>query len=162
MPQPVANTPSARSSQGYYTVGQGFSIQPTNTTLTTANVPNDNATSLIGADAVQFTIPPVGHVSLLFPNLPVRNNKVNPLNPFLVSQTPFTVLAQDSLIFFAIPQGGTTPVECKPYGQINAYSQAPGPFLGSGTYTGFGVTITGAEGTTGTIFAMLIMQRGSS
>jgi hypothetical protein len=99
---------------------------------------------------------------MYFPNLPVRNNKVNPLNPFLVSQNPFTVLPQDSLIFFAVPQGSTNPVSAVPFGKLQTNTIAPGPFLGSETYTGFGVTITGTVGTKGTIFAMLLMQRGSS
>lgn len=162
MARPVANTPPARSSQGYFTVGKGFNVQPSNTTLTTANVPNDNATSLIGADAIQFTIPSTGSISMYFPNLPVRNNKLNPVNPYNFSQTPFTVLPQDTLIFFAIPQGSTTPVDVQPFGKLQSFVQVPGPFLGSETYAGFGATVSGPVGAKGTIFAMLLLQRGSS
>jgi hypothetical protein len=163
MAQPVSNTPSVRSAQGYYTVGTGFGIQNTNTSYATANVPNDNASTLLGVDAVKYGLNPGTSNQYTFANLPVRNNRANPLQPTAVSQAPFTVNAQDTLIFVCFEQGNSA-VGIQPYGLTKENLIVPGPFLGSDTYIGFGVTITapsGATASSGTIVGLLFLQRGN-
>jgi hypothetical protein len=99
-----------------------------------------------------------------FSNLPLRNNRVNPLQPTAVSQAPFTVNAQDTLIFVCFEQGNSA-VGIQPYGLTKENLIVPGPFLGSDTYIGFGVTITAPGGTmasSGTVVGLLFLQRGSA
>lgn len=162
MAVPASNQPPSRSVQGYYTVGTGYTVQNTATSLTTANVPTDNATVLIGIDVVSYRVGPTGSIDLTFPNLPVRNNKTNPVQPFLTTQKPFSVLQGDTLLFVTFPQGTAQPVDTQPYGVVSNVNRYPGPFLGSNTYTGFSVTVTGTSGTTGQVIGMLFLQRGTS
>lgn len=161
MAQPVANTPSVRSTTVGYTVGGGLVAPNSNTTLTTANVPFDNQTVLLGIDAVQYTVPPGGKINILFPNLPVFNNANNPLNTVLTGQKPFTVLPQDTLVLMTVSQSTNYAVAVEGYGLLSSNVKAPGPFLGSGTYLGFGTTVSGNTGSTGIIVGMLMLRRGT-
>lgn len=158
---PTSQTTTQRSVQGYYTVGTGYTIPQTATSLTTANVPTDNSTVLIGIDVLTYMVPTAGTATYTFRNLPVRNTAANPLSPVAGQQSPLTVNTGDSLLFVAFAQGTQTPVAVETYGIISQVKRAPGPFLGPQTYSSFGVGVTGAAGSTGQVVGMLFLQRGS-
>ena len=160
MPQPPANPPTMLSTVMGYTVGAGLVNPVTTTKQTTANVPFDQACTIIGVDVAIYDAV-TGQATVSFPNLPKRSNSQNPLNPQQYNQNTLTVNPQDQLIFVVTPQSTNNPVAVEGYGVLKTGS-APGPFLGPETYYGFQATVSGAPGSNGLIIGMLFLNRGLS
>jgi hypothetical protein len=161
MAVPASRAPVNLSVSGGYTVGGGFAFPQSNSTLTTASLPTDGATALITVDVVSYVLDGTGTTDVFFPNMPLRNNRINPLiNNGQTQQKPLTVLPTDTLTFVGFQQGTNAPVNILPFAQQINLTHSPGPFIGPGIYTGFGVTIRGAAGNTGQVVGMLLLNRG--
>lgn len=146
MPVQFAQAPTnARSLRAM--TGTGVKEPPNRFTAATSQAPviDPNTTSVLqvlGSDAVVFTLPiPTPAVIVTFPNLPKRNNTVNPLIASTVSPAPLSIAAKDHLLFYVFVQNANVPANVS----LNVTAQAlargnivvPGPFLGSNVFTGF-------------------------
>jgi len=151
-----------------YNAVKGVFVPQTTTTQATASLPVANPPMLLGVDALNFVLPATGTFSFTFPNLPVRTNTANPVSsvPF-GSQSPL-VIPQGSLMLFNLSlMNAPTWVRFSGYAVMpgnppgpSASIFVPAPFHGPGSYSVFGVNITGTAGQSGTIFAEVFIQRG--
>jgi len=130
MPKKPANSQISARVTTEYNVGKGLHKPDTTNTVATASLPLDNPLQLLAADAVSFTIPSGGVTSVVFPNLPKRDNSANPLNITQVGQSPLTIGTKD-LLFMDI-----SLFNCPVYVQTSSYATtkdnigAPAPSLG--------------------------------
>jgi hypothetical protein len=151
-----------------FTGSKGVYIPQTTTTQATASLPLTNPPMLLGTDSINFVLPGTGTFAFTFPNLPTRTNIANPLVAAAQGTQPLTVIPIGSLLLYNlnlmnaptwVKFAGYAVIPGNPTPNATASIYVPAPFLGPGTYTLFGVNITGTIGQSGTIFATLYIQR---
>lgn len=151
-----------------FNVSSGVYVPQTTTTQATASLPIANPPVLLGVDAVNFILPANGTFPFTFPNLPIRTNAANPLIPAVQGSQPLLVIPIGSMLIYSISlMNASTWVKIAGYAVIpgnpapNATASifVPAPFLGPGSYSVFGVNITGTSGQSGTIVAEVFLQR---
>jgi hypothetical protein len=152
-----ANSPPQATSLGDFTPGKGFTQVPTITAYQLAPYPVPNPPFLLAMDCVPFQ---TGNDVITFLNIPVRNNVANPLNPTKTGATPLTIRPQDCLMFIAVVQGSSVPVEVTTQVIDNNNIIYPGPFLSAGTYLTFQAKLSAGSPTSGIVVGQLFLQRG--
>lgn len=151
-----------------FNVSKGVFVPQTTTTQATASLPVTNPPELLCTDAINFVLPATGTFAFTFPNMPIRTNTANPLVVDTTATQSPLVIRQGSLALYNLTlMNAPTWVEFKGYAVIpgnpppnpTASIFVPAPFLGPGSYSVFGVNVTGTIGQSGTIFAQLFVQR---
>lgn len=162
MPQPPAQSPANVRNVIQTTNDSGPVRPPNQVTTASAILPVPLAPQLVGVDSAMFNVTFSGTTAtatVTFPNLPQRNNTINPLNIVLASGNNLTIQPKDHLMFMAFIQGltvtpneiamvNTTPVAI----DVNNL-RVMGPFLGSNTFQTFqaDVSITTPLGFSGQV-----------
>jgi hypothetical protein len=159
---------SARTVNSYNTK-QGVFIPQTTTTQSTASLPLTNPPELLCVDAVNFVLPATGTFPFTFPNMPTRLNTANPLAVATQGTQPPMVIPQGSMLIYTlglmnaptwVQFAGYAVSGGNPINNPSASLYHPAPFLGPGSYSIFGVNVTGTAGQKGTIVATVYIQRG--
>jgi hypothetical protein len=153
-------------------LGQPNAPGQTQATNTNANPNPQN--QLVGVDSAQFTgqgnptLPTA--ITVTFPNLPVRNQRNNPLSALGASRNRLYVQANRHLLLTVFVQGTNgapgTIVTAKPQALTTAGVVVPGPFLGSENFETFQAVVTIANSpliqtVTGSVVAHLHLAQGS-
>lgn len=126
------------------------------------------APSLMGADAIPFSVTLTGGTQTLtlgFPNITARAGNLNPINPTLGYGTGMTVPPNQIAIFFTLVQTMVPGVAIAVDGQgVDTNGTVhPGPFLGGSNYQKFQVVMTFPAGTgivSGWIVGLLMLSAG--
>jgi hypothetical protein len=167
---PIPPTPSQISARtvNEYSVTKGVYIPQTTTTQATSSLPLTNPPMLLGTDSLNFVLPATGTFTFTFPNLPTRTNIANPLVPAVQGSQPPLVIPIGSLVLYNlnlmnaedwVKFAGYAVIPGNPTPNATASIYVPAPFLGPGSYSVFGVNVTGTAGQSGTIFATMYVQR---
>ena len=165
MPVTPARPPSKVRTPLLQTDGGGIALAPATSAATAqgpAFIPGSSATlQLLGADAAAFSFTAGGPVpTLTFPNLPYRDNTVNPLAGTQTASPSLTVAPKDHLIFVAFLQGLVAPagtvVGVTPQATDANNLVLQGPFLGANTFQSFGVALAVSSSTAGTVSGMVV------
>ncbi len=151
-----------------FSPSKGVYIPQTTTTQSTASLPLSNPPELLGTDSINFVLPATGTFAFTFPNLPARTNIANPLVVAPQGSQALLVLPIGSLILYNLSLmnaadwvkfAGYAVIPGNPIPNATASIYVPAPFLGPGSYSVFGVNVTGTAGQSGTIFATVYIQR---
>jgi hypothetical protein len=164
-PQP---SPNIRRITTNFSLAEGVFQTPSNTTV--ATLPSNQATgpTVLGFDAVPFSVVLSGVPQQAIPTfgqLAQRNNQANPLNVTQNYSNPVVVSLSDRLLFMCVVQTITPGIAIAVEGQATDSNGVvrPGPFLGPGTYKSFQAVLTVPPGSgtiSGWVLGMLLLSTG--
>lgn len=164
---PTPNQLSVRT-VNEFNITKGVHVPQTTTTQATASLPITNPPMLLGTDSVNFVLPATGTFTFTFPNLPMRTNTANPLVVDTQGSQSLLVIPIGSMLLYNlnlmnaitwVKFSGYAIIPGNPTPNATASISVPAPFLGPGSYSVFGVNVTGTVGQSGTIFATVYIQR---
>lgn len=167
---PVPPTPSQLSVRtvNEFNITKGVHVPQTTTTQATASLPLTNPPMLLGTDSINFVLPATGTFAFTFPNLPTRTNVANPLVVATQGSQPLLVVPTGTMLLYNlnlmnaptwVKFAGYAVIPGNPTPNATASIFVPAPFLGPGSYSVFGVNVTGTAGQSGTIFSTVYIQR---
>jgi len=152
-----------------YSASKGVYIPKTTTTQATASLPLANPPQLLCVDCVNFVLPATGTFSFTFTNMPTRTNISNNVQPAAQGTQSLMVINQGDLLIYTLSLmnapawvlfKGYAVIPGNPTPNPTASIYVPAPFLGPGSYSVFGVNVSGTAGQSGTIVGTVYIQRG--
>lgn len=165
---PSPATINARTVNTYNT-NKGVFIPKTTTTQATASLPLPNPPQVLCVDCVNFVLPADGTFPFTFINMPTRTNTSNAVQTAAQGTQTLLVINQGDILIFQLSLmnaptwvkfAGYAVIPGNPIPNATASIYVPAPFLGAGSYSLFGVNVTGIAGQSGTICGTVFIQRG--